>query len=224
MVVANKMDLIVEEDYSKEEFVNAVRDQLEARFPFLRKTPIVAMSSLYNDCVEDLMPVVFDARERWERTISTGQLNRWIREIRHGMSPPTVSGKQVKIKYIIQTKGRPPTFLLYCSTDKIPENYSKFIMRNFQDTFNMFGMEIRLAIKKSAEENPFDTGKKRRGFGVGGREGRHKRKMEYLRNLFAGTKTQEEYRAKLNTFASVEKKLKNIEPRCKLCQVGSGDS
>jgi len=149
-----------------------------------------------------LMPVVFDARDRWERIIPTGQLNRWIRDVRHGMSPPTVSGKPVKVKYILQTKGRPPTFLLYCSTDKIPENYSKFIMKNFQDTFMMYGMEVRLIVKKSAPENPYDTGKKRKGFGLGGHEGRKKRKMEHVRRLLDGTKTKEEYIAKMAALPS----------------------
>jgi len=197
VVVANKMDLIVQEDYSKEEFVRAVRDQLEGRFPFLRKTPIVAMSSLTGECVQDLMPVVFDARKRWERTISTGQLNRWIADVRERMSPPTIGGKAVKIKYILQTKGRPPTFLLYCSTDDLPENYARFILRHFQESFQFFGMQVRLAIKKSASSNPYDTGRKRRGFGIGGHEARKQRILKERADLYRGCKTKEEGRAKI---------------------------
>jgi len=104
VVVANKMDLVLAEDYSKDQFVEAVRGQLEDRFPMLRMTPIVAMSSLTGDSVQDLMPVVFNARDRWARKIPTGQLNRWLSEVLDTKAPPTVNGMPVRIKYIIQTK------------------------------------------------------------------------------------------------------------------------
>ena len=181
VVVANKMDLIVEEDYSREQFTDAVRDQLEGRYPMLRKTPIVALSSLYGDCVQELMPVLFDARDRWARKITTGQLNRWLAEVGKGRSPPPVSGKPVRIKYIMQTKGRPPTFLLFCNTDSLPAAYVRYLTRHFQDTFEMYGMEVRLAVKKSSSSNPYEPTRKRSGSGLGGREARKERTVKALR-------------------------------------------
>jgi len=180
VVAANKMDRILETDYDKEEFAAGVRRQVEERFPMLRKTPIVPMSSLTGDSVEDLMPVVFQARDRWARKISTGQLNRWIKEVAMGTSPPVVSGRAARIKYIMQTKGRPPTFLLFCNTDELPESYLRYLTRHFQDTFEMFGMEVRLAVKKSATSNPYETAPKRKGSGIGGHEARKKRMIQRL--------------------------------------------
>jgi GTP-binding protein len=188
VVVANKMDLIVDENandedyYSREEFTQAVRDQLEARFPLLRKTPIVAMSSLTGESVEELMPVVFDARDRWARKITTGQLNRWIADVVERNPPPIVSGIPIRIKYVMQTKGRPPTFLLFCNSDAIPETYLRYLTRNFQDTFEMYGMEVRLAAKKSATTNPFGGPRKRSGSGLGGREARKGRMVNQLKS------------------------------------------
>lgn len=188
VVAANKMDLIVEKDYSKEEFANAVRDQLESRFPILRKTPIVPMCAKTGECVQDLMPVVFDARDRWAQTISTGKLNWWLQDLLIGHPPPMVNGKPVRIKYIIQKKGRPPTFILFCNTDAIPDNYSRYLMRHFQDTFKMYGMEIRLSIRKSANTNPYDvSGKRSRGgFGVGGQVAQRKRKQKEFVHKLSG--------------------------------------
>lgn len=185
VIAANKMDLIIEKDgsYTKEDFEEGVRDQLEARFPLLRQTPIVPMSSLTGENVQNLMPTVFTARDRWARTIPTSQLNRWLAEIMEDQSPPAARGKPVRIKYIMQTKGRPPTFLLFCNIDEIPDNYLRFLIRNFQDTFEMYGMEIRMAVKKSATKgNPFKPldRKKRGGSGLGGREARNKRRMRVL--------------------------------------------
>lgn len=182
VVAANKMDLLVDADYTKEEYASGVRNQIEARFPMLRKTPVVPMSSLNGDSVEDLMPVVLNARDRWSRVINTGLLNRWIDTVLESQAPPTVNGRLVKIKYIMQTKGRPPTFLLFCNVDAIPTSYMRYLTRNFQETFSMFGMEVRLAVKRS--KNPYhDKDKpKRSGMGLGGREARRKRLISSLKS------------------------------------------
>jgi GTP-binding protein len=184
VVVANKMDLVVEAGYSSEEFARDVREQLESRFPLLRKTPVVPLSALSGHNVSMLLPAVWDARERWQREIPTSQLNRWIREVQElhsrpstkascassarGVkkrrtggaastaavaSPGSAQSKRVKIKYMIQTKGRPPTFLLYCNTTDLPDSYVRFLTRHFQDTFQLYGMPVRMAVKKSA--NPY---------------------------------------------------------------------
>ena len=182
VVAANKMDLLVDYDYTKEEFASAVRNQIESRFPMLRSTPIVPMSSLTGEAVEELMPVVFNARDRWSRIINTGLLNRWLTDVLEAQPPPTVYGRPVRIKYIMQVKGRPPTFMLFCNLDQLPVSYLRYLTRNFQNAFEMFGMEVRLAVKKSAPENPFhNTSKKRGGNGVGGVTFRKKRFVANLK-------------------------------------------
>eukprot|EP00978_Attheya_sp_CCMP212_P023393 scaffold71585_cov49-Attheya_sp.AAC.4 len=191
VIAANKMDLLLDYGsdpttrYTREEYAANVKEQVEVRFPMLRNTPVVAMSSLTGHCVQDLMPVVFEARDRWARIISTGILNRWLAEVVDAQAPPTFNGRtRVKIKYIMQTKGRPPTFLLFCNVPELPVSYLRYLTRNFQDTFQMYGMEVRFAIKKSATSNPYETKKKTkssRGAGLGGRDARKKRIIQQLK-------------------------------------------
>ena len=180
VVAANKMDLVVDAEYTKEDFAQAVQEQIELRFPMLRKTPVVAMSSLYGKNVNNLMPVVFKARERWARVVPTGMLNRWLEEVLDEHSPPAQQGRSTKIKYILQTKGRPPTFLLFCNVTELPINYLRYLTRHFQDSFNMFGMEVRMIVKKSAE-NPYANKSKPKLSGVGGWKGRQKRFVAELK-------------------------------------------
>jgi len=181
VVAANKMDLIVDAEYTKNDFATAVQEQIVLRFPMLRNTPVVAMSSLYGDNVFKLMPVVFKARERWARVIPTGQLNRWLEEVLDEHSPPMQQGRPAKIKYILQTKGRPPTFLLFCNVTELPVNYLRYLTRSFQDSFDMFGMEVRLVVKTSAETNPYTNKNTKKTTGIGGREGRKKRLVAGLK-------------------------------------------
>ena len=150
----------------------------------LRKTPVVPMSSLHKTNVNNLMPVVFEARERWARTMPTGMLNRWLEEVLDEHSPPSQDERPTKVKYILQTKGRPPTFLLFCNVNSLPVNYLRYLTRHFQDSFNMFGMEVRLVVKKSAE-NPFAEKKQPKITGIGGWQGRQKRLVRELKTTGA---------------------------------------
>lgn len=182
VVAANKMDLVVEAGYTPHDFACAVQDQIEMRYPMLRKTPVVAMSSLNGNNVHKLMPVVFNARERWSRVIPTGMLNRWLEEVVDEHSPPMQQGRPAKIKYITQTKGRPPTFLLFCNVTELPISYLRYLTRSFQDSFDMFGMEVRLVVKKSASENPYSNkASTNKTSGIGGWEGRKKRMVAGLK-------------------------------------------
>ena len=152
------------------------------RFPMLRQTPVVPMSSLTGESVEDLMPVVFNARDRWAQMVKTGLLNRWLIDVMDGQAPPIVNGRPSKIKYIMQTKGRPPTFLLFCNVDALPVSYMRYLTRNFQESFGMFGMEVRLAVKISSENPYHDKNKtKRGGMGLGGSNSRKARMISELK-------------------------------------------
>lgn len=187
VVAANKMDLLVSDQYTPEDFASAVSEHIETRFPILRKTPVVAMSSLTGEGVDELMPVVFNARDRWARVIPTGVLNRWLSEVIYSHPPPMQNGRPTKIKYIIQTKGRPPTFLLFGNTNELPASYLRFLVRNFQDSFDLFGMEVRMAVKKN-KTNPFERRRSRSGSGLGGKEERKKRNISHLKSKGAPSK------------------------------------
>ena len=85
-------------------------------------------------------------------------MNRWLLDVVDGQAPPIVKGRPARIKYSIQRKGKPLTFLLFCNVDALPVSYMRYLTRNFQECFSMFGMEIRLAVKKNNENTYHDYG------------------------------------------------------------------
>mmetsp|Transcript_6062 Transcript_6062/g.6933 ORF Transcript_6062/g.6933 Transcript_6062/m.6933 type:complete len:648 (-) Transcript_6062:66-2009(-) len=180
VIAANKMDLIeMSSEYTPRDFATSVREQIESRIPMLRNIPIVPMSCISGKGVSKVLPTVLDARNRWARTISTGLLNRWLGEVVTGTQPPFVEGVRAKLKYIIQTKGRPPTFIIFSNVKSLPESYLKYLTHQFQDSFELFGMPVRLVVKTSAKVNPYDSKKKKRsGFGLGGKKARFQRRIE----------------------------------------------
>eukprot|EP00535_Pseudo-nitzschia_heimii_P003560 CAMPEP_0197187496 /NCGR_PEP_ID=MMETSP1423-20130617/15947_1 /TAXON_ID=476441 /ORGANISM="Pseudo-nitzschia heimii, Strain UNC1101" /LENGTH=445 /DNA_ID=CAMNT_0042639077 /DNA_START=551 /DNA_END=1888 /DNA_ORIENTATION=+ len=184
VIAANKIDLLdLPREYSPQDFANSVREQIESRIPLLRNVPVVPMSCLSGKGVSALLPTAVDARNRWSQTISTGLLNRWLREVVTGANMPIVEGVRAKLKYIIQTKGRPPTFIIYSNVNLIPESYLRYLTKHFQDSFKFFGIPIRLVIKVSSKSNPYSERqkKKRAGFGLGGRNARLQRRVKEIR-------------------------------------------
>jgi GTP-binding protein len=183
------MDLVLSDDYDKHDFVAAVRKQLEQRYPMLRKTPVLAISALNGTGVNELMPIVFEARDRWAKVIGTGLLNRWLADVTKSKAPPlNENGRKINIKYIIQTKGRPPTFLLFCNVRVLPTSYVRYLIRSFQDAFKMYGMDVRMAVKESSHENPYTRNKNKKlgiggtRLGIGGSRNRKKRFIEVLKS------------------------------------------
>ena len=198
VIAANKMDLLELDgvEYTPRDFAAAVHEQLQIRIPMLRNTPIVPMSSLTGECVQDLLPVVFEARDRWEQTIPTATLNGFLQEVVQGAPLPVVGGIQAKLKYLIQTKGRPPTFLLFANVPTLPEFYLRYLQKQFQDAFYMYGMPIRIRIQKQA--SPYGNSKnnknRRGGSGVGGQAKRLERKYQQIRKHGAPLKRRKKKR------------------------------
>lgn len=183
VIVANKMDLLeMSSESGPEEFANQVRVQLEAAIPILRDTPILPMSCLTKEGVSNLLPAVVDAKLRWSRIISTGLLNRWLKEVSKGSPLPVVGGVRSKLKYMLQSKGRPPSFIIFSNVDHLPDSYLRYLTRHLQESFNLYGMAIRIIVKKSASKNPFaKKNGKRSGFGLGGRVARNRRRIAEYR-------------------------------------------
>ncbi len=189
IICANKMDLVVNEStYTQKDLVRDVQNQLGEAFPALRNTPVIATSSLYQAShhIRDelIMPQIIQTRQRWSNMIPTATLNRWMQ---HALE---IQPSPIPIKYVIQTKGRPPTFLFFgnfTSEQQLPPSYVKYLQRSLQENFNFHGMSLRLVMKSSKKDNNdriVPTLRKKNNAilkGTGGREGRKKRMTAALK-------------------------------------------
>ena len=91
------------------------------------------------------MQAVFSAYEVWNRRISTARINRWLEGVLSAHPPPAVAGRRIKIRYMTQAKARPPTFALFGNQlDHLPESYTRYLVNNLRETFDLPGTPIRL--------------------------------------------------------------------------------
>ena len=154
MVVAiNKWDLVPD----KQRTLKDLRESLATRLAQVPGVPLVTLSALSGRGLDRLGPAVFAAYERWNRRVPTPDLNRWLAEALERHTPPAVSGRRIKLRYMTQPSARPPTFVAFCSRpEALPKAYLRYLTNSLRDTFDLPGVPIRLKLRKG--DNPYAKG------------------------------------------------------------------
>jgi GTP-binding protein len=61
-----------------------------------------------------------------------------------------VSGRRIKLKYLTQSKTRPPTFFLSCSrAEALPDAYRRYSFTALRQDFELSGVPIRLMLRRT---------------------------------------------------------------------------
>ena len=151
----SKWDLVEEPQARLAEIVEVAERQL----PQLKGTPLVTLSGATGRGVERLMPAVLKCYRNWSAKVKTRDLNDWLALAVQRHPPPMVDGKRIKPKYMAQTKGRPPTFVLFAARAyAMPDHYRRYLINSLRESFDLPGVPIRLLVKANATVNPYADG------------------------------------------------------------------
>ena len=157
VIAVNKWDTIKE----KAETMRMIKAKVEASLSQASGLPVLTMSALHGDGVEQLMKAVQKIYQTWNTRITTGQLNRWLEGMEASHPPPIIAGRRVKLRYMTQVKSRPPTFAMWVNKPvDLPESYTRFLTNGLRKTFKLEGVPIRWALRKG--DNPYEDKFKRR--------------------------------------------------------------
>ena len=150
VVAVNKWDLIE----NKDDAARAIRDQVERLLSQAPGMPIVFLSAETGRNVDRLMPAVVKVYGDWNARVKTHDLNIWLKGALERHPPPAVSGRRLKMRYIAQTKTRPPTFVVQCTrAADVPAAYHRYLVNGIREAFGIPGVPIRLILKRP--DNPF---------------------------------------------------------------------
>jgi GTP-binding protein len=150
IIGANMWDKVEDKKKLKEKIYN----QLQVSLSQIKKVPIVFMSGLYGNGIENLVETICDIEKRLKFRISTGKLNRWLMPIIENNPPPLYKGKKNSIRYITQVNVKPPTFAVFMSSpENLPESYKRFLMTSLMESFDLLGLPIRVMLRKG--KNPY---------------------------------------------------------------------
>jgi GTP-binding protein len=127
----------------------------------IRGVPMVPISAITGKGLDQLMEAVRATHRRWDTRIATARLNRWLAMVTVRHPPPAAAGRRLRLKYLTQSKTRPPTFFLSCSRpDSLPEAYRRYLVNGLRDEFGLAGVPIRLMVRR--DRNPYEGRRKKR--------------------------------------------------------------
>lgn len=150
VVAVNKWDKVK----NKVETLEEIKYQLGKSLTQIKDVPIVTISALNGQRTDALLQAVLDAYAVWNKRVSTGKLNRWLKMMESQNPPPLVQGRQNRLRYMTQIKARPPTFAIWMSKpDDYPESHERFILNGLRRDFDVPGTPLRLVLK--ASKNPY---------------------------------------------------------------------
>ena len=150
VIALNKWDAVEDRAVARRQ----LDDVLATSLPQLRGVPVVPMSALTGRGVEKLMPAVRATYALWNKRVGTGELNRWFEVAKERHPPPVVAGKRIKLRYATMPKARPPTLVVFGTrTEEVPEDYRRYLVNSFRETFDMPGVPIRLQFRGT--KNPY---------------------------------------------------------------------
>src|SRR5581483_5592020 len=109
VVVINKVDLLEQIGTWRDDLRRLVR----ARLKFAPWAPVVFVSALKRQGLNDLLKTAVQAGDTRALRVSTPQLNATIRRALVKHAPPTVRGKKLNVLYVTQAERRPPTFVFF---------------------------------------------------------------------------------------------------------------
>jgi GTP-binding protein len=150
VIAINKWDLIEDKNAAS----IAMREAAEFGLSQAPRLPLVFFSAETGRGVEKLMPAVVKVYIDWNARVKTPDLNVWMRGAVERHPPPAVAGQRIKLRYIAQTKTRPPTFVAKCTrAEDVPDAYRRFLVNGIREAFDLWGVPIRLILDKP--KNPF---------------------------------------------------------------------
>ncbi|HZP18946.1 MAG TPA: ribosome biogenesis GTPase Der [Bauldia sp.] len=156
VIAIDKWDLVDE----RQKVLARLREEVERLLPQIRGVALVPVSGLTGEGLDRLIEAVVRTHDVWGKRVPTPPLNRWLAAMVERHPPPAVSGRRIKLRYLTQTKARPPTFVAFCSRpEALPDAWTRYLVNALREDFKLPGVPIRLLLRKG--ENPFEGRKAR---------------------------------------------------------------
>ncbi|TAN38533.1 MAG: ribosome biogenesis GTPase Der [Nitrospirae bacterium] len=145
----NKWDMVGD----PEEVFKTIIPELQRKAWFSPYAPVVTISGLVKKRITKVFPIIDVVMEERKKRISTGELNRFFREIISGISLPMYKGKDVKLYYMTQVKEEPPAFVIFANyPDSIKDSHLRFIEKGLREYFGFHGTPLRIYIRERKRE------------------------------------------------------------------------
>lgn len=144
VVLLNKWDLAPDGIADRREVERITKEKLRAA----DHAPVLTVSALTGGGVARIFDAVDRVEENFGKKIPTGELNRFLEEMKKRYPPPVHRRKEVKFFYISQPFARPPTFIIFTNSGKgVPENYKRFLENRLREHADFEGVPLKILFR-----------------------------------------------------------------------------
>jgi GTPase len=136
LVVASKWDVT---KVGIEDLRPRLQDRLKQR------PPLVAVSAKTGRGIGRLLDRVEELYDKHTSRVGTGELNRFLGELREARQPPSKNGKRLNLLYGTQTQVRPPRFRFFVNDPGlITRDYGYWVENQLRERFELEGVPVSI--------------------------------------------------------------------------------
>ena len=149
VIAINKWDLIEDK---KSNTINKFEKYLANEIPFLEYAPKIFISAVTRQRLPQIFEEGKKVYEQATKRISTGLLNKVVKEA-YALNPPqTVKGKRLKVLYTTQVGIQPPHIVIFANnSDLLKDHYKRYLENKLREAFGFFGTPVKISVRERAE-------------------------------------------------------------------------
>jgi len=150
VIAFNKMDLLSKKE--KDKLYESKRAQSSFVDDFIK----IEISGIKGTGFKRLFRITNNVIDIAQKKYTTAALNKLLSKFVLQSAPPSVGGRQLKLKHIHFGGINPTTLIIHSNQDKkIPQNYRKYLENSLREALKLQSIQLKLIFRKS--ENPFKS-------------------------------------------------------------------
>ena len=152
VVALNKMDELTKD------LLSDLKQTKKFQNSALNNLILVEISALQKRGFKKLFNTITRVNKLGKTRFSTGKLNKLLFKFTNLTNTPSISGRQIKMRYVHFGGIYPTKFIIHSNfSSKIPSNYKRYLINSFREELNLNSVELSIIFKKG--DNPYE-GKK----------------------------------------------------------------
>ena len=150
IIVVNKWDLVARDTHTTVRLEKEFRLQMK----FLGYAPMIFVSAKTGQRVTKILGLVQDAYQARLARLPTAELNKFLDQEVKPALPSRGSEKGFPIKYMVQVKVAPPTFVCFTRTSrKLHFSTQRFLVNRLREKYGFFATPVRLVLRASRKRS-----------------------------------------------------------------------
>ncbi len=145
IILFNKWDLTEK----SHQFSKKLQYELQQKFWFMDYAPVLTVSALSRQRVSRIFPLVDEIIAEASRTVSTHELNNFLRKSVAIQQPPLYKGSPIKLSYITHAGINTQSFVIFANKSKgIKQTYIRFLEGQLRKKYPYKGVPVRFYIRQ----------------------------------------------------------------------------